>query len=107
VLHLFYFWFTVLIYFRCCSALPNYSEIKIIYITDKLKFDLPDVILDEVNKNELDCFLIPHELGKMSDRCVNNFSEAKGAVFGFTGTTGNYSKHQFMQRKSKARCFSC
>jgi hypothetical protein len=80
---------------------------KSLIISDKLKSGLPEIILDEINKKEVDVFLKPHELGIMSDRCVNNQSELKGGAFGLNDHTSHTNKHVFLQRKSTTRCFSC
>ena len=71
-------------------------------ISDKLKSTLPHFVLLEVNKKELDDFLKPHELGKLSDRCVANLNELNSTNFGL-------SKHENINRQTGKQnvCYSC
>ena len=57
-------------YFHCKDVLDVIS-LKSLIVADRMKSDLPVYILRDENKTEVGTFMIPHELGKFSDRCVN------------------------------------
>jgi hypothetical protein len=91
-------------YYLNSRNVSDFDKMKTLIISDKMKLGLPQYILQDVNKKELDAFLDPHELGVMSDRCVMNNDELKacGNSFGNNGV-----KHPFVKKKSSGRCFSC
>ena len=78
----------------------DFDGVKSLMISDKLKSVLPQSILIEINKKELETFLKPHDLGKLSDRCVADQNEFKSTSFGLNKFSGKQAGKNIV-------CFSC
>ena len=89
---------TLQLYLRS-RKITNFQQLKNLFISDKLKNELPSSILSEINKKELDNFLAPHDIGKYADTLVNLEQELKDNSIGF------YSKES--GSKPKKLCFNC
>ena len=82
----------------------DFTKLKSIIISDKIKSGMPHYILKDVNRKELDKFLEPHELGRFSDRCVNNEEEMK-TFNTFVKSQGGSPK--LRNKKEPGSCYTC
>ena len=91
-------------YYANSREVRDFKRLKSLIIADKIKSDLPNYILRDVNREEVKSFLEYRDLGNFSDRCVTNQDEFK-SLNNFTKKPGGSPKIE--HKKARGVCFGC